>query len=59
MEKVFSLCRGKGCCPELFKANNDKFYLFDDNNDSVVLTKEELIIFQEKLNSMFPWRKNE
>ena len=59
MKKIFTLCRGRGCCPELFEDIKDNYVLIDDHQGSVVLTKEELIILQEKLNSMFPWRKDD
>jgi len=61
MKKIFTLCKGKGCCPELFQDNKNEeaFYLTDDFHGRVRLTKDELVILQEKLNAMFPWRRNE
>jgi len=52
MKKIFTLCRGKGCCPELYEDNNGNYYLYD-KDDSVMLTKDELVILNEKLNIMF------
>jgi len=52
MKKIFTLCRGKGCCPELFEDNNGNYILVDDYRGSVKLTKDELIILNEKLNEM-------
>jgi len=53
MKKIFTLCRGKGCCPELFFDKElEKYILIDDYTGSIQLTANELIILKEKLNSM-------
>ena len=50
--KIF-LCAGQRCCPVFEQIDDETFQLSDDNGGVVSLTKQELIIFKEKLKELF------
>jgi hypothetical protein len=51
MIEIKTLCRGRGCCPVLHKSStsNNIFYITDDDDGIVKLSKEQLIILKETI----------
>ena len=47
------LCAGQRCCPVFEQIDEENYQLSDDNGGVVVLKKEELIVFKEKLKELF------
>ena len=48
----YTMCGRKGsCCPVLSEVEDNKFTITDDFNGSVILTKDELLLLNNFLNS--------
>lgn len=47
----YKMCANKSCCPVLEEVEKDKFMIKDDYDGKVVLTKEELTLLKNFLNT--------
>jgi hypothetical protein len=46
------LCRGKGCCPNLQKIEEDKVLITDDDGNKMVLSKEQALMIPEAIEKL-------
>lgn len=47
----YKMCANKSCCPVIQEIEKDKFTITDDYDGKVVLTKDELTLLKNFLNS--------